>query len=485
MSDLLCVFDVGTTGSRTIIFDINGKEIASAYEEYPVVRQPVGISEQDPMMWWTATKNTCNQVVKKINVNDVIGITGGILRVNATIIDKNGEILHPAMLAMDERGMDFQAEEGLRLSIPKILWLKNERPEIFNKVYKIIFPDTYIYMNLCGKDYCITEPTNGIYGIMNMNTLDWDTNLASKYDLPVDLWPELRTPGEIISELSSEAARELGLNSNIPVILGGGDQQCSALGMGVINPGEAKVTMGTYTFVNYVTGNEPAKVVTEEIPIFPVPHVIKGKWMLEGAMPGTGIALKWFKDNFSQLHSKESEEKNINVYDILSKEAEEISPGSEGLLFIPLQMFRKGTIHGLGWNHTRAHMIRSIMEAAALSAQMYLKMVEAIGRAKTTEIKADGGGMHSDLWAQILSDVMDKKILIPEIKDCSALGAAMLGYYGLKKYNSLNDAIEKMVRFEKEFNPIKANVKVYKKLNRLFMPTVLDIYQNKRVTKNL
>ena len=445
----------------------------------------MGVSEQDPMMWWTATKNTCNQVVKRINVNDVIGISGGILRVNATIIDKNGEILHPAMLAMDERGMDFQAEEGLRLSIPKILWLKNEKPEIFNKVYKIIFPDTYIYMNLCGKDYCITEPTNGIYGIMNMNTLDWDTNLASKYDLPVDLWPELRTPGEVISELSSKAAGELGLKSNIPVVLGGGDQQCSALGMGVINPGQAKVTMGTYTFVNYVTGNEPAKIVTEEIPIFPIPHVIKGKWMLEGAMPGTGIALKWFKDNFSQLQIKECEEKNLNVYDILIKEAEEVSPGSEGLLFVPLQMFRKGTIHGLGWNHTRAHMIRAIMESAALSAQMYLGMVEAIGRAKTTEIKADGGGMHSDLWAQILSDVMDKKILIPEIKDCSALGAAILGYYGLKKYNSIDNAIEKMVRFEKEFNPIKANVKVYKKLNRLFMPTVLDIYQKKRVTKNL
>jgi sugar (pentulose or hexulose) kinase len=202
-------------------------------------------------------------------------------------------------------------------------------------------------------------------------------------------------------------------------------------------------------------------------------------------MPGTGIALKWFKDNFSQLHIKECEEKNINVYDILSKEAEDISPGSEGLLFVPLQMFRKGTIHGLGWNHTRAHMIRSIMESAALSAQMYLGLIEAIGRAKATEIKADGGGMYSDLWAQILSDVMDKKILIPEVKDCSALGAAILGYYGLKKYNSLNDAIEKMVRFEKEFNPNKANVKVYKKLNRIFMPTILDIYQKKRVTKNL
>ena len=485
MSDLLCVFDVGTTGSRTIILDINGQEVASAYEEYPVVKQPLGISEQDPLMWWNATKTTCKQAAKKVKIEDIIGITGGIVRGNATLIDKNGEVLHPAMLAMDERGMDFQAEEGLRLSIPKILWLKKERPDIFNKALKIIFADTYIYMNLCGKDLCITEPTSGIYGIMNMNTLDWDLNLSNKYDLPVDLWPDLHTPGEVIGELSSEAAKELGLKSNIPVVLGGGDQQCSALGMGVINPGQAKVTMGTYTVVNYVTGNEPANLPPGDIPIFPLPHVVKGKWILEGAMPGTGVAMKWFKDNFSQLQIKESEEKKINVYDILSKEAEDISPGSEGLLFIPLQMFRKGTFHGLGWNHTRAHMIRSIMESAALSAQMYLGLIEAVGRMKPTEIKADGGGMNSSLWAQILSDIMDKKILIPKIKDSSALGAAILGYYGLKKYKSLNDAIEKMVRFEKEFEPNKSNVRIYKKLNRLFMPTALDIFQKKRVTKDL
>ena len=485
MSDLLIVFDVGTTGSRTIIIDINGKEIVRAYEEYPVVKQPFGIAEQDPHMWWNAAKNTCKQVVKKVNVDDIVGITGGILKVNATIIDKNGEILYPAMLAMDERGMDFQAEEGLRLSIPKMLWLKNKKPDIFNKVYKIIFPDTYFYMNLIGKDLCITEPTNGIYGIMNMKSLDWDPNLAEKYDLPVDLWPELRTPGEILGELSNEAAGELGLKSNTPVILGGGDQQCSSLGMGVVNPGQAKVTMGTYTFVHYVTGNEPAKLPPGDIPIFPLPHVIKGKWVLEGVMPGTGLGLKWFKDNFSQLQARECEEKNINVYAELCKEAEQISPGSQGLLFVPLQMFRKGTFHGLGWNHTRAHMIRSIMESGALGAQMYLGLVEAVGRIKVTEIRADGGGMHSDLWAQILSDVMNKKILIPEIKDCSALGAAILGYHGLKKYKSLDDAIEKMVRFEKDFNPIKDNVKIYKKLNRIFMPTVLDLFNKKRVTKDL
>ena len=169
----------------------------------------------------------------------------------------------------------------------------------------------------------------------------------------------------------------------------------------------------------------------------------------------------------------------------LSKEAEEVTAGSEGLLFIPLQIYRKGTIHGLAWNHSRGHMIRSILESAALSAQMYLGLIEAIARTKITEVKADGGGMNSDLWAQILADVMNKKVIIPEVKDSSALGAAILGFYGCKNYNSIDNAIEKMVRFEKEFNPDKANLKVYKKLNRLFMPTVLEIYRKKRVTKGI
>jgi len=370
------------------------------------------------------------------------------------------------------------------MAVLKILWLKNNKPDLYNQAFKIFFPDTYIYMKLCGKDLFVTDPINGFTGIMNKETLDWDPKLAESYGIPIELWPELHTPGEIIGELLSEAAGNLGLKSNIPVVLGGGDQQCAALGLGVIEKGQAKVTTGSVTCVDYVTGDIPVSPAGD-IPIFPVPHVIKGKWIIEGAMPGTGTAFKWFKDNFSQLQIKECEEKHLNVYTELAKEAEGIKPGSEGLLFVPLYMFKKGTIHGLGWNHTRAHMIRAIMESAALSAQMYMGMLEAIGGAKVSEVKSDGGAMNSDVWAQIFADIMSKKILVPEIRDGAAMGAAILGFYGCKKYNSLNDAIEKMVRFEKEFNPIKANVKIYKKLNRLFMPTALDIYQKKRVTKDL
>jgi len=484
MSELLCVFDAGTTGARTFIFDIDGKEIAKAYEEYPIVKQPVGVSEQDPIIWWNAIKNTCKQVVKQVNIDDIIGISASILRGNTSIINEFGDPLHAAITSMDERGLALREEEGLRLSVPKLLWLKKERSHLYNKIYKIMFPDTYIYMKLCGNETCITEPTNGIYGIMNVNTLDWDKNFADIYDLPVELWPNIHTPGEYIGELTNDAAKELGLNRKLPVILGGGDQQCSALGMGVINQGQAKVTIGTYTFAHYVM-NKAIKTGSKDIPIFSIPHVIKGKWMLEGGMPGTGIAMKWFKDNFSQLQINECKEKNLDVYNIIIKEAEEIPPGSEGLLFVPLQIFRKGTIHGLGWNHTRAHMIRSIMESAALSAQLYLNLLEGMGGGKVDEIKADGGAMNNDLWAQILADVTDKKVIIPIVRDSAALGAAILGFYGSKKYNSIDEAIKKMVRFEKEFNPIKANTKVYKKLNRLFLPLTFKIYEKKRVTKDL
>jgi xylulokinase len=487
MSDLICVFDVGTTGTRTIIFDAEGKEICKAYEEYVIPDQPVGISEQDPKIWWNAIKQTCNRVVSsgKFNPKDIVGISAAFSRANVTIISKNGEILHPALTWMDEREIttvkDWDTETDLRRVIPKLNWIRNNKPDLFNKAYKIISPDSFTYMKLC--EEFATDPTNAINGILDLRTWELDKKLAEAYDLPIDLFPEVRMPGEIIGELTSKASSELDLPANIPIILGGGDQQCSALGLGVIEKGQAKVTTGTGTFVDYVV-DEPIKPAGD-FPIFTFPHLIKDRWVLEGVMPGTGTMFQTYARNFSQLQLKQSEELNLNVYDTLTKEAEQAPPGSNGLLFVPLYIFRKGTIHGLGWHHGRAHFSRAIMESAALSANMYLGMLEAIGGGKTNELKSDGGAMNSEFWAQIFADIINKKIMIPENKDGAALGAAMLGFYGTKIHNSIDAAINNMCRFENVKEPIKDNVKAYKKLVRLFMPTVLEINDKKRVTKDL
>jgi len=486
MSDYICVFDVGTTGARTIIFDLDGNEIVKSYEQYPVVKQPVGISEQDPEIWWTAVRNTCNKVVRAINPDDIIGISATFLRGTVTMIDKNGEVLHPALTWMDEReahtAIEWKKEVDLRRSIPKILWVKINKPDLFSKTDKIIHTDSYIYMKLC--EECVTDPSISIWGILNNNSLKWDEELAERFDLPIDLWPELHQPGEIIGELSSSAADVLGLKKNIPIIVGGADQQCSALGLGTINVGQVKATTGTGTFLDYVV-DHPIETAGD-FPIFSLPSMLKGKWNIEGVYPGSGDALKWFANNFSQLHLKQSQEQGKNVYDMLTSEAATIPPGSEGLLFLTgLSIFRKGTIHGLGWNHTRAHIIRSIMESAALGTRYYLQTTEAMGREKTTELRVDGGGMNSDLWAQIFADVTEKKILVSENRDGAAMGAAILGFFGTKRYDTIEKAIENMVRFPTFKNPIKENSKIYKKLYRIFLPTLLEIYSKKRVTKDL
>jgi sugar (pentulose or hexulose) kinase len=486
MSDLICVFDVGTTGARTIVFDINGKEIARDYEEYHIPKQSVGISEHDPLIWWNAIKKTCNTVSQKINVNDIVGISAAFLRQTVTFLDDKGDVLHPALTWMDEReessAKDWVEQEGaFRRAMPKILWIKKNKPEIFEKTSTIAFVDTYILNKLC--EIIVTDPTNGYWGILNLKTLKWDEDLAEAYEVPMNLWPDIKFPGEVIGELSSKAAKDLHLPNNIPVIMGSGDQQCSALGLGVIETGQAKITMGTGVFVDYVVDKPvtPAK----GIPIFSIPTPIKGKWNIEATMPGTGTAMKWFKDNFSQLQIQESIEKQINVYDILTSEASMVPPGSEGLLVLPLYMFRKGAIHGLGWNHTRAHLIRAIMESAALSAQMYLQMIEAMGGSKVSEVKADGGAMKSPLWAQILADITTKKILLPEEKDGAAMGAAILGFCGTKIYGSYEKAISSMVRFVETKEPNKQNARIYKKLKRIFMPLLLELYEKKRLTKDL
>ncbi|MFX1312607.1 MAG: FGGY-family carbohydrate kinase, partial [Promethearchaeota archaeon] len=420
------------------------------------------------------------------NINDIIGISGAFLRETLTFLDNKGNPLYKALTWLDERGESsakewVKQEGGLRRALPKISWIKKNAPKIYEKIYKIAFADTFIYNKLC--DVYLTDATNGVFGVLNLETLKWDEKLTERYNIPINLWPELYTPGEIIGEITTDAAKELNLPNNIPVIMGMGDQQCSALGLGVIEKGHAKITLGTGTFVDYIT-EKPIKAAGN-VPIFSFPIPIKGKWTIEGIMPGTGIAMKWFKDNFSQLQIKECLEKDINIYDMLTNEASTINAGSEGLLFLPLYTFRKGAIHGLGWNHGRSHMIRAIMESAALSAQMYLQMIEAIGGIKVSEVKADGGAMNSDLWAQILADITARKILIPEEKDGAAMGAAILGFYGTKNYNSLEKAIDNMVRFVDTKQPIKQNVKIYKKLNRYFMPALLELYEKKRITKDL
>ncbi|MHA1298986.1 MAG: FGGY-family carbohydrate kinase, partial [Candidatus Helarchaeota archaeon] len=296
-------------------------------------------------------------------------------------------------------------------------------------------------------------------------------------EIPLDKWVDIYESGKVIGELTPEAANDLGLPKGLPVIMGGADQQCAALGLGT-KVGEIKATTGTGTFVDAIT-DKP--VYDKANILFTIPHVIKGQWSLEGAMPGTGAALKWFRDNFSEKQCIDAEQQNIDAFKILEEEAKEVPAGSGGLLIIPLYSFMKATIHGLCFGHSRNFWIRSIMESAALSMRLYLDLIQPMTQ-KVTEIKIDGGATKSQLWTQIQADVTEKTVLIPKVVDGAAVGAAILGFIGTGNFNSIEDAVKNMVKFVDKREPNKANKKVYKKLFRVFQSEIMQIHTKKRIT---
>jgi sugar (pentulose or hexulose) kinase len=247
-------------------------------------------------------------------------------------------------------------------------------------------------------------------------------------------------------------------------------------------PGPAKATTGTGTFVVSVLEGKP--IFDPSGNLFTNPHVLKDKWILEGAMPGTGLLLKWFKDQFSTFEVNKAKESKIDPYDFLVDEAKSVDTCAGGLLVIPLFTFAKGAIHGMSFGHTRNHLARAILESNAFAIRFYLTLMETM-KVKCGEIRVDGGGSKSSLWNQIISDVNGKTVAVPKVTEGSALGAAMLAATGASVYGSMEEAIKNMVHFVDKKEPDKECLMAYNKMYTTFQNLVMTTYLAKRVTGDI
>jgi xylulokinase len=485
----VAVIDVGTTGARSAIFDPQGNLKGMSYKEYPEKRQPPGISEQDPPMWWNNATSAMKELLKssKIPPKEIAALSVSTQRGTTLAIDKDGNHLVPGMTWIDSRTSPSIEPLKKKITRPlawwtnsslsKILWIKDNHPGIFDKTYKFIQVDGYLYHKLTGK--FVTDYSNAIYGIIDINTMSWSQELADATGVPIDKWPDIHSPGTSLGELTGKAAEETGLAAGLPVIMGGADVQCSALGLGLTEPGPAKATTGTGTFVVSVLEGKP--VFDPAGFLFTNPHVIKGKWVLEGVVPGTGLLLKWFKDQFSTYEVNKAKETKIDPYDYLVGEAKAVESCAGGLMIIPLFNFGKGAIHGLSFGHTRKHLARAILECNAYAIRFYLTLMEGM-KTKCSEIRVDGGGSKSALWNQIISDVTGKPVVIPKVTEGSALGAAMLACIGASIYKSADEAIKNMVHFVDKKEPDKECLRVYNKMYTTFQNLIVTTDLAKRVT---
>jgi xylulokinase len=475
---LVAVIDLGTTGNRSVLFDLKGHEVAKAYREFPTVSEEPRQSEQDVENWWRTTSETMHEAIKRAQVDpkDISAVSVCTQRGTLVPLDAKGIPLARAITWMDFRvspsAEKFEALVKQRTGLRRALWFKDEQPKVFGRTAKFAFPDAFIYHRLTGK--LASDLSNHIYGILDRSTLKLSPQLANELGLPIALWPDIVASGTVLGEVTPEAATQTGLAAGTPVVAGGGDQQCSVIGLGVLDKGVAKATTGTGTFV--VT---PIDVETHDPlgTLFCNPHVLPNQWVLEGVLPGTGATLRWFRDQFCHLECTVAQRVGRDPYDYIIEEAAQAPPGCNGLVLFPFLAFSLGILYGLGFEHSRAHIARAILERGAFAIRFYIDTMASAG-VSIEELRLDGGGSRSPLWRQIQCDLTGKRAIFTEVDEGTALGAAILAATGRKHFPTIKQAVKAMVHERQVHRPCADHAEVYNQAYSKFQKILMDNIQD-------
>ncbi|MDH4212825.1 MAG: FGGY family carbohydrate kinase [Candidatus Thorarchaeota archaeon] len=465
---LFAVFDIGTTGTRSVIIDEEGREISKAYEEYPSKPTDLKTHEQLADTFWRTSANTMQRTLAscKHGAEAIVGVIVTTTRGSLTPLDSVGNALAPTMTWVDNRSSAKSKEMadiiGPRLSVNKMMWFIENRPDFFKKVHKWALLDAFINNRLCG--VLASSPADARYGPIDHETLQWSEELCETTGIPIDTMVPIVNAGTMLGEITSDASKATGLRKGTPVIMGSGDQQCSALGMGVIESGLVKATTGTGTFV--ITHLE--EFMEEAFGMYCNPSAIPDKWILEGVIPGTGLTYKWYRDQYCEPEMALAARTEKDAYQIIEASAASIPAGSDGLVVFPFMAYNLGMFYHLGFQHTKAHVARAILEANGYGINFYIEMMEGILDVKFSELRIDGGGANSPLWRQIQADCTEKPVLLPRIRDSTVIGAAMLGTVGTGIYDSYKEAVDNMYHAEERREPIPENVAIYRKQYKIF-----------------
>lgn len=489
--------DAGTEAIKAGLFDATGKLLASGSRTYSTYFSKPGWAEQDPIDWWTGLVGAVQDCLKSapINTKQIVGIAAGATTCTLLPIKTNGEALRRALLWMDVRAID-QAQrilvshhEALRYSLAgvsaewmpaKALWLKENEPEIYNEADYLIEYADWIAYKLTGR---ITLNINTITQRWYYHTPSggWPTEFYDQIGLegieskfPHDI---LRL-GEIVGSLSASAAGQLGLLTGIPVAAGGGDAFIGLLGLGVVEPGDLGVVMGSSNVLSALSSEEvhfPGSFGS-----FP-DAVIPGLNLVEGGQVSTGSILNWFKHNFAQDVIDQSKQLEKSVYALLDAEAEKITVGSDGLVVLDYfqgnrtphtDSLAKGVILGLSLQTTRAHVFRAIMEGIAYGMKDILDTFTR-QQCQVSRVIACGGATHSKLFMQIYADVIGQPIYLTRIPEASLLGAAACAAVGAGLYPTLQDASRSMTKISGVYKPDMVRHKEY----RFFAGKYQETYQ--------
>jgi len=471
--------DIGTSGSKALLIDAGGQVKASITTEYPLSTPRPLWSEQDPQDWWNATVASIRGVLQKARTDGAsiasIGLTGQMH--GLVLLDSREEVLRPAILWNDQRteaqcraiheriGAETVIERTGKPALPsftapKILWVREHEPDVFNAAAKMLLPKDYVRYRLTGAFFSDVADASGT-SLFDVRKRQWCEEMIGALDVPREWLPEVTESPVASTTVSATGAEETWLRPGTPVVAGAGDQAAEAVGCGIVADGEVSVTIGTSGVIFAATKDAR---IDRAGRVHAYCHALPGMWHLMGVMLSAGGSLQWYRNAFFQAEVKEAAAVGDDAYDVILRPAAEVPPGCEGLLFLPYltgertphaDPYARGVFFGLTRRHARAHMTRAVLEGVSFGLCDSLELVRDLG-IDVRAVRASGGGARSEFWRQMLADVFRADIQTVNTTQGAAYGAALLAGVGIGVFAGVPEACAKAVQVTSTTRPTDA-----------------------------
>ncbi|WP_302326648.1 xylulokinase [Enterocloster lavalensis] len=481
MPQYLMGIDLGTSSVKVLLIDSSGIILGVRANSYEIQSRHPGWAEQDMDLLWEATASTIKELLTGTGIDPIqikgIGLSGQMH--GLVLLNRERQLIRPAIIWIDQRSASYleamsrseiyrQFQEitlntpGTGFYVSSLLWLKEQEPENYRKIWKALLPKDYIRYRLCGKIGTEETDASGTL-IFDTSKRLWARDLAERVGIDSQIFPDCYTSCETAGTVTLQCARATGLAPGTPVMFGGGDQPMQAVGNGIISPGTVCANIGT--------GSQLSCVVDR--PLFDKAYRtntfchVQGMWTIMGASLNGGIALNWLRDNFFQG----------NGYASLNRYIDDVPAGSDGLIFLPylagersphMDSKARAIFFGLTLRHNYKHFARAVMEGITFSLREAMEIFLELG-ISCEKVVASGGGAKSRSWLQIQADILGKEIYTSRCTQEACLGAAIIAGVGAGIYSSLKEACDQLVLFKDEIvYPQDKNCQVYEEQFRKY-----------------
>lgn len=511
MKKYIVAVDIGTTGTKAVVFDIKGNIMGMGYFDTPTYFPRPGFVEQDTAevveLLYTSTKFAVQN--SGVDPKDIIGVSFTHMCCSFVPVDREGNYLSRSILWNDFRGEEMfpymrqkLAENGIGeiedynftgypfgplATTPKFLWIKKNMPEVYAKTYKFIGLEAVMISAFTGntEEYWDDKPGLTYTKLSNNDIFELDPRRAEIYDIDINKYPGRKDPGEFVGTVTKNVSDLTGLLEGTPVYCGAGDQRCAAVGAGVARDGMISGVLGTAGVI-HAYSSKPVRHPDGKISI--MGHAGTGHWQVEGSSNSGASSQRWYKDVFCQTEQAFADMTDQSVYKLIGEMAEKSPVGSNGVMYTPwldgcdcprFDGNGRATFTGLYFSHNKNDIARSIFEGVCYEMKSMIDEADRTLGFVTETLRTVGGGAKSRLWNQIQADVYNKKIETIKCEETTALGAAMFAAIGAGVYKDIHEAIDNMVQVDYYLEPISENVERYAKLYEIYTHIYEDL--SKRV----